>query len=151
MISANFILLTYSTIASIIIVVLSALYHGCGHLSSIQGNTGLVDEKNEYEIGLINESINSEECDCWTAHLPLTVLEIIVIGALCSVGLGLVVKLGIHWKGWMTNRTEMIREKKLIKTAKMRKSILEEYQKGFPAHPDSSEGPGIQQGKVEFG
>ena len=74
-----------------------------------------------------------------------TMLEIIVIGALCLAGMGLAVKLGIHVKSWMTNRTDMIREKKLTKTAKMRKAILEEYQNGFPAHPESSEE------KVELG
>ena len=82
MISTTFILLMYSTIASIIVVVLSALYHGCGHQPSIQGNTGLVDEKVEYEIRFINESVNNEECSCWPS-LQLTVLEVIVIGILC--------------------------------------------------------------------
>ena len=145
MVAPTFILMIYSTVATIIVVVLSALYRKCGNQPNNQGNNGMIDERNEYEIGLINESNNNEECNCWTAHLPLTVLEIIVISGLCLMGMGLAVKLGIHVKGWMTNRKEMIREKKLTKTAKMRKAILEEYQNGFPAHPESSEE------KVELG
>ena len=42
-------------------------------------------------------------------------------------------------QNWMTNRKDLMKERKLTKTAKMRKAILEEYQKGFPADPESSE------------
>ena len=135
----TFILAVYSSVASLIIVVLSVLYHNCGSQSSIQGNSGTIDEKSEYDIALINETNNSEECNCWTSHLPLTVLEITVIGVLCLAGMGLAVKLGIQVKSWMTNRKDLMKERKLTKTAKMRKAILEEYQKGFPANPESSE------------
>ena len=141
----TFILAIYSSVASLIIVVLSVLYHNCGSQPSIQGNSGIIDESSEYEIDLINETSNNKECNCWTAHLPLTVLEIIVIGALCLAGVGLAVKSGIHVKSWMTNRKDLIKERKLTKAAKMRKAILEEYQNGFPAHPESSEE------KVELG
>ena len=141
----TFILAVYSSVASLIIVVLSVLYHNCGSQSSIQGNSGTIDERSEYDIALINETSNNEECNCWTSHLPLTVLEITVIGALCMAGMGLTVKLGIHVKSWMTNRKDLMKERKLTKTAKMRKAILEEYQNGFPAHPESSEE------KVELG
>ena len=145
MVAPTFILTIYSTVATLIIVVLSVLYHKCGNQPNNQGNNGMIDERSEYEIGLINETSNNEECNCWTAHLPLTMLEIIVIGALCLAGMGLAVKLGIHVKTWMTNRKDLIKEKKLTKTAKIRKAILEEYQNGFPAHPESSEE------KVELG
>ena len=141
----TFILAVYSSVASLIIVVLSVLYHNCGSQSSIQGNSGTIDERSEYDIALINETSNNEECDCWTAHLSLAVLEITVIGVLCLAGMGLAVKLGIHVKSWMTNRKDLMKERKLTKTAKMRKAILEEYQNGFPAHPESSEE------KVELG
>ena len=141
----TFILAAYSSVASLIIVVLSVLYHNCGGQPSIQGNSGMIDERSEYEIALINETSNNEECNCWTSHLPLTVLEITVIGALCMAGMGLTVKLGIHVKSWMTNRKDLMKERKLTKTANMRKAILEEYQNGFPAHPESSEE------KVELG
>ena len=145
MAGSTFILAIYSSIASLIIVVLSVLYHNCGGQPNIQGNSGVIDESSEYEIALINETNNSNECNCWADHLPLTVLEIIVIGALCLIGAGLAVKLGIYVKSWMTNRKDLIKERKLTKAAKMRKAILEEYQNGFPAHPESSEE------KVELG
>jgi len=134
----TFILAVYSSVASLIIV-LSVLYHNCGSQSSIQGNSGTIDERSEYDIALINEKSNNEGCNCWTSHLPLTVLEITVIGVLCLAGMGLAVKLGIQVKSWMTNRRDLMKERKLTKTAKMRKAILEEYQKGFPANPESSE------------
>ena len=111
MVAPTFILTIYSTVATLIIVVLSVLYHKCGNQPNNQGNNGMIDERNEYEIGLINETSNNEECNCWTAHSPLTVLEIIVIGGLCLVGMGLAVKLGIHVKGLMTNRKDMIIDK----------------------------------------
>ena len=94
MAGSTFILAIYSSVASLIIVVLSVLYHNCGGQPNIQGNSGVIDESSEYEIALINE---------------------------------------------------MIKERKLTKAAKMRKAILEEYQNGFPAHPESSEE------KVELG
>ena len=64
MISTTYMLLLYSIIASIIILILSVLYHGCGLQPSIQDNAGLVDEKVEYEIGFINQSVNNDECSC---------------------------------------------------------------------------------------
>ena len=84
MVSATFMLLSYSIIASVIILVLSVLYHGCGGQPSIQDNTGVVDERVEYEIGCINESVNNDQCSCWPS-LELTVLEVIVMGILSIV------------------------------------------------------------------
>ena len=83
MISTTYLLLLYSIVTSVIITVLSALYHGCGRKPSIQENSGLVEEN--YEIGLFNESISESNTkrNCW----ELSILEITVITIIGVVGL----------------------------------------------------------------
>ena len=150
MISTTLILVSYSIISSVIIVVLSALYHGCGSQATIRNNSGEVDQRVEYDIGLINESVNNEagsddQCHCWSG-LELTILEMIVVGVLCIVGIGLAIKLMIHAKTWIMMKTASHRlqneQRKLIKAEKMRKMILEEYRSSIPAHE-------VQEGKEE--
>ena len=142
MISTTLILVSYSIISSVIIVVLSALYHGCGGQATIRNNSGEVDQRVEYDIGLINESVNNEagsddQCHCWSG-LELTILEMIVIGVLSNVGIGLAIKLMIHAKSWIMIKTARHRlqneQRKQIKAEKMRKLILEEYRSSIPAH-----------------
>lgn len=142
MVSATFILLFYSTIASIVVLVLSVLYHGCRAQPSIQDNNGQIDEKVEYEIGLINETVNNDQCSCWNS-LELTVLEIIVIGVLSIVGTGLMIKLIIHSKDWITKKTAIVKQRKAMKAERMRKSILEEYRASIPVKG------GVQEEKEE--
>ena len=141
MILTAFILLCYSIVSSVIIVVLSALYHGCGGQAAIKNNSGEVDQRVVYDIGLVNESVNNEggsddQCHCWSG-LELTILELIVMGVLCIVGLGLTVKLMFHAKIWIMKKTVHRRlqteQKKLAKAETMRKMILEEYRSGIPA------------------
>ena len=141
MISTAFILLCYSIVSSVIIVVLSALYHGCGGQATIRNNSGEVDQRVEYDIGLVNESVNNEagsddQCHCWSG-LELTILEMIVVGVLCIVGIGLAIKLMIHAKTWIMMKTANHRlqseQKRLVKAEKMRKLILEEYRSSIPA------------------
>ena len=141
MISTTLILAFYSIISSVIIVVLSALYHGCGSQATIRNNSGEVDQRVEYDFGIINESVNNEagsdnQCHCWSG-LELTILEMIVVGVLCIVGLGLTVKLMFHAKIWIMKKTASHRlqteQKKLVKAETMRKMILEEYRSGIPA------------------
>jgi hypothetical protein len=150
MISTTLILVSYSIISSVIIVVLSALYHGCGSQATIRNNSGEVDQRVEYDIGLINESVNNEagsddQCHCWSG-LELTILEMIVVGVLCIVGIGLAIKLMIHAKSWIMIKTARHRlqneQRKQIKAEKMRKLILEEYRSSIPAHE-------VQEGKEE--
>jgi hypothetical protein len=150
MISTTLILLFYSIISSVIIVVLSALYHGCGSQATIRNNSGEVDQRVEYDFGLINESVNNEagsddQCHCWSG-LELTILEMIVIGVLCIAGIGLAIKLMIHAKSWIMIKTARHRlqneQRKQIKAEKMRKLILEEYRSSIPAHE-------VQEGKEE--
>ena len=150
MISTTLILAFYSIISSVIIVVLSALYHGCGSQATIGNNSGEVDQRVEYDIGLINESVNNEagsddQCHCWSG-LELTILEMIVIGVLSIVGIGVAIKLMIHAKSWIMIKTARHRlqneQRKLIKAEKMRKLILEEYRSSIPAHE-------VQEGKEE--
>ena len=142
MISTTFILMSYSIISSVIIVVLSALYHGCGSQATIRNNSGEVDQRVEYDIGLINESVNNEagsddQCHCWSGW-ELTVLELIVIGVLSIVGIGVAIKLMIHAKSWImikiARRSLKNEQKEQTKTEKMRKLILEEYKSSIPAH-----------------
>ena len=102
MISPTLILAGYSIISSVVIVVLSALYHGCGSQATIRNNSGEVDQRVEYDFGIINESVNNEsgsddQCHCWSGW-ELTVLELIVIGVLSIVGIGVAIKLMIHAK-----------------------------------------------------
>ena len=149
MVSATFMLLSYSIIASVIILVLSVLYHGCGGQPSIQDNTGVVDERVEYEIGFINESVNNDQCSCWPS-LELTVLEVIVMGILSIVGTGLVIKLMIHTKTWIMMKTAVVKQRKMIKAEKMRKLILEEYRAGIPVQSGVQEDLCIEQGKEEL-
>ena len=141
MISTTLILVSYSIISSVIIVVLSALYHGCGSQATIRNNSGEVDQRVEYDIGLINESVNNEagsddQCHCWSG-LELTILEMIVMGVLCIVGLGLTVKLMFHAKIWIMKKTVHRRlqteQKKLMRVETMRKMIMEEHRNGIPA------------------
>jgi hypothetical protein len=150
MISTTLILVFYSIISSVIIVVLSALYHGCGSQATIRNNSGEVDQRVEYDFGLINESVNNEagsddQCHCWSG-LELTILEMIVIGVLSIVGIGLAIKLMIHAKSWIMIKTARHRlqneQRKQIKAEKMRKLILEEYRSSIPAHE-------VQEGKEE--
>ena len=142
MVSATFMLLSYSIITSVIILVLSVLYHGCGGQPSIKDNSGLVDERVEYEIGFINESVNNDQCSCWPS-LELTVLEVIVMGILSIVGTGLVIKLMIHAKTWIMMKTANRRlkneQRKLVKAERMRKLILEEYRSGIPVQSEVQE------------
>ena len=142
MISTTLILVFYYTISSVIIVVLSALYHGCGSQATIRNNSGEVDQRVEYDFGLINESVNNEagsddQCHCWSGW-ELTVLELIVIGVLSIVGIGVAIKLMIHAKSWIMIKTAHHRlqneQRKQIKAEKMRKLILEEYRSSIPAH-----------------
>ena len=147
MVSTAFILLSYSIISSVIIVVLSALYHGCGGQATIRNNSGEVDQRVEYDIGLINESVNNEagsddQCHCWSG-LELTILEMIVVGILCIVGTGLAIKLMIHAKTWIMMKTANRRlkneQRKLVKAERMRKLILEEYRSGIPVQSEVQE------------
>jgi hypothetical protein len=142
MISTTLILAFYSIISSVIIVVLSALYHGCGSQATIRNNSGEVDQRVEYDFGLINESVNNEagsddQCHCWSG-LELTILEMIVIGVLSIVGIGVAIKLMIHAKSWIMIKTArhslQNEQRKQIKAEKMRKLILEEYRSSIPAH-----------------
>jgi hypothetical protein len=150
MISTTLILAFYSIISSVIIVVLSALYHGCGSQATIRNNSGEVDQRVEYDFGLINESVNNEagsddQCHCWSG-LELTILEMIVIGVLSIVGIGVAIKLMFHAKSWIMIKTARHRlqneQRKQIKAEKMRKLILEEYKSSIPAHE-------VQEGKEE--
>jgi hypothetical protein len=150
MISTTLILAFYSIISSVIIVVLSALYHGCGSQATIRNNSGEVDQRVEYDFGLINESVNNEagsddQCHCWSG-LELTILEMIVIGVLSIVGIGVAIKLMFHAKSWIMIKTARHRlqneQRKQIKAEKMRKLILEEYRSSIPAHE-------VQEGKEE--
>ena len=150
MISPTLILAGYSIISSVIIVVLSALYHGCGSQATIRNNSGEVDQRVEYDFGIINESVNNEsgsddQCHCWSGW-ELTVLELIVIGVLSIVGIGVAIKLMIHAKSWIMIKTARHRlqneQRKQIKAEKMRKLILEEYRSSIPAHE-------VQEGKEE--
>ena len=158
MVSTTFMLLSYSIISSVIIMVLSVLYHGCGGQASIKDNSGLVDERVEYEIGFINESVNNEagsddQCNCWPG-LELTILEMIVVGILSIVGTGLVIKLMIHAKTWImmktANRRLQNEQRKLVKAERMRKLILEEYRGGIPVQSGVQEGRCVEQGKEEL-
>ena len=142
MISPTLILAGYSLISSVVIMVLSALYHGCGGQASIRNNSGEVDQRIEYDFGIINESVNNEsgtddQCHCWTGW-ELTVLELIVIGVLSIFGIGVAIKLMIHGKSWMmikiARRSLKNEQKEQTKTEKMRKLILEEYKSNTPAH-----------------
>jgi hypothetical protein len=149
MISTTYVLCVYSIVASIIILILSVLYHGCGLQPSIQDNAGLVDEKVEYEIGFINESVNNDECSCWPS-LELTVLEVLVMGVLSIVGTGLLIKLMIHTRLWIMKKAAAVKQTKRTKAEKMRKSILEEYRAGFPVQSGVQEDLCIEQGKEEL-
>jgi hypothetical protein len=142
MISPTLILAGYSIISSVVIVVLSALYHGCGSQAAIRNNSGEVDQRVEYDFGIINESVNNEsgsddQCHCWSGW-ELTVLELIVIGVLSIVGIGVAIKLMIHAKSWImikrARRSLKNEQKKQTKAEKMRKLILEEYRSSIPAH-----------------
>jgi hypothetical protein len=142
MISTTLILAFYSIISSVIIVVLSALYHGCGSQATIRNNSGEVDQRVEYDFGIINESVNNEagsddQCHCWSGW-ELTMLEMIVIGVLSIVGIGVAIKLMIHAKSWImiktARRSLQNEQRKQIKAEKMRKLILEEYRSSIPAH-----------------
>jgi hypothetical protein len=142
MISTTLILAFYSIISSVIIVVLSALYHGCGSQATIRNNSGEVDQRVEYDFGIINESVNNEagsddQCHCWSGW-ELTVLELIVIGVLSIVGIGVAIKLMIHAKSWImiktARRSLKNEQRKQTKAEKMRKLILEEYRSSIPAH-----------------
>jgi hypothetical protein len=142
MISPTLILAGYSIISSVVIVVLSALYHGCGSQATIRNNSGEVDQRVEYDFGIINESVNNEsgsddQCHCWSGW-ELTVLELIVIGVLSIVGIGVAIKLMIHAKSWImiktARRSLKNEQRKQTKAAKMRKLILEEYRSSIPAH-----------------
>ena len=150
MISPTLILAGYSLISSVVIMVLSALYHGCGGQATIRNNSGEVDQRVEYDFGIINESVNNEsgsddQCHCWSG-LELTILEMIVIGVLSIVGIGVAIKLMIHAKSWIMIKTARHRlqneQRKQIKAEKMRKLILEEYRSSIPAHE-------VQEGKEE--
>ena len=130
MISPTLILAGYSFISSVVILVLSALYHGCGLQTAIRNNSGEVDQRIEYDFGIINESVNNEsgsddQFHCWS-DWELTVLELIVI------------KLMIHAKSWImikkARRSLKNEQKKQTKAEKMRKLILEEYRSSIPAH-----------------
>ena len=142
MISPTLILAGYSIISSVVIVVLSALYHGCGSQATIRNNSGEVDQRVEYDFGIINESVNNEsgsddQCHCWSGW-ELTVLELIVIGVLSIVGIGVAIKLMIHAKSWImiktARRSLKNEQRKQTKAEKMRKLILEEYRSSIPAH-----------------
>jgi hypothetical protein len=142
MISPTLILAGYSIISSVVIVVLSALYHGCGSQATIRNNSGEVDQRVEYDFGIINESVNNEagsddQCHCWSGW-ELTMLEMIVIGVLSIVGIGVAIKLMIHAKSWImiktARRSLQNEQRKQIKAEKMRKLILEEYRSSIPAH-----------------
>ena len=142
MISPTLILAGYSIISSVVIVVLSALYHGCGSQATIRNNSGEVDQRVEYDFGIINESVNNEsgsddQCHCWSGW-ELTVLELIVIGVLSIVGIGVAIKLMIHAKSWnmikTARRSLKNEQRKQTKAEKMRKLILEEYRSSIPAH-----------------
>ena len=142
MISPTLILAGYSIISSVVIVVLSALYHGCGSQATIRNNSGEVDQRVEYDFGIINESVNNEsgsddQCHCWSGW-ELTVLELIVIGVLSIVGIGVAIKLMIHAKSWImiktARRSLKNEQRKQKKAEKMRKLILEEYRSSIPAH-----------------
>ena len=131
----------YSIVSSVIIVVLSALYHACGGQAPIKNNSGEVDQRIVYDIGLVNESVNNEsgsndQCHCWSG-IELTILEMIVMGVLCFIGLGLTAKLIFHAKIWIMKKTVHRRlqteQKQLAKAETMRKMILEEYRSGIPA------------------
>ena len=149
MISTTYMLLLYSIIASIIILILSVLYHGCGLQPSIQDNAGLVDEKVEYEIGFINQSVNNDECSCWPS-LELTVLEVLVMAVLSIVGTGLLIKLMIHTRLWIMKKAAVVKQRKMTKAEKMRTFILEEYRAGFPVQSGVQEDLCIEQGKEEL-
>ena len=140
MISPTLILAGYSIISSVVIVVLSALYHGCGSQATIRNNSGEVDQRVEYDFGIINESVNNEsgsddQCHCWSGW-ELTVLELIVIGVLSIVGIGVAIKLMIHAKSWIMIKTarRSLKNEQRKQTKKMRKLILEEYRSSIPAH-----------------
>ena len=142
MISPTLILAGYSFISSVVILVLSALYHGCGLQAAIRNNSGEVDQRIEYDFGIINESVNNEsgsddQCHCWSGW-ELTVLELIVIGVLSIVGIGVAIKLMIHAKSWImiktARRSLKNEQRKQTKAEKMRKLILEEYRSSIPAH-----------------
>ena len=148
MISTAFILMCYSVVSSVIIVVLSALYHACGGQAPIKNNSGEVDQRIVYDIGLVNESVNNEsgsndQCHCWSG-IELTILEMIVMGVLCLVGLGLTVKLMFHARVWIMKKTVHRRlqteQKKFMKVEKMRKMIMEEH-KNIPAQEGTQEEP----------
>ena len=143
MISTTSLLLLYSIVSTIIITVLSALYHNCVGMPHIQDNSGLVEEN--YEIGLFNESISESntKCNCW----ELTILEIIVITTLGVAGLISIIKLAMHMSTWSKKRVTTAKQKKLMKAEKMKKQILEEY--GIPAKTDQ-EAPGLDPGKEEL-
>ena len=141
MISTAFILMCYSVVSSVIIVVLSALYHACGGQAPIKNNSGEVDQRIVYDIGLVNESVNNEsgsndQCHCWSG-IELTILEMIVMGVLCFIGLGLTAKLIFHAKIWIMKKTVHRRlqteQKKLMRVETMRKMIMEEHRNGIPA------------------
>ena len=144
MVSTAFILMCYSVVSSIIIVVLSALYHACGGQAPIKNNSGEIDQRIVYDIGLVNESVNNEsgsteQCHCW-GGVELTILETIVMGVLCLVGLGLTVKLMFHAKVWIMKNRLQTEQKKLMKVEKMRKMIMEEH-KNTPAQEGIQEEP----------
>ena len=143
MISTTSLLLLYSIVSTIIIIVLSALYHNCGGMPHIQDNSGLVEEN--YEIGLFNESISESntKCNCW----ELTILEITVITILGVAGLISMIKLTMHMSTWSKKRVTTAKQKKLMKAEKMKKQILEEY--GIPAKTEDQEAPGLDPGKEE--
>ena len=91
---------------------------------------------------IINESVNNEagsddQCHCWSGW-ELTVLELIVIGVLSIVGIGVAIKLMIHGKSWImiktARRSLKNEQRKQTKAEKMRKLILEEYRSSIPAH-----------------
>ena len=144
MVSTASILMCYSVVSSIIIVVLSALYHACGGQAPIKNNSGEIDQRIVYDIGLVNESVNNEsgsteQCHCW-GGVELTILETIVMGVLCLVGLGLTVKFAFHAKVWIMKNRLQTEQKKLMKVEKMRKMIMEEH-KNTPAQEGIQEEP----------